>query len=186
MQTAYFNFVGPINDEVAQRICNSFTNALKDADQLGQKTFASVHLTMTSEGGNVESAIHLHNYIKSFPLPVTIHASAEIASAAVLFFAAGTKRTCSIYSSFLLHPTTYNFGGIKADYQAIQEKLRVLERLETRTNLILQDSFKLPHETLQRRLVEEFVVTPDEAKKHGIVSEIVEPKIPPGYVVHQI
>lgn len=179
IQTAYFSFLGSINEEAASKICASFNHAMNNGAQ-------EIHLAMSSRGGDVNSGVYLHNYLRSLPVQVRIHALADVQSVAVLVFAAGTVRTCSASTTFLIHPTTYGPVTHAMPATVLRERLDSILTMETHINRLLSERTSLSNETLQSRLFGDVAISADDALSTGIVHHISELNLPAGQEVFQI
>jgi|ERR1039458_1491999 ATP-dependent protease ClpP protease subunit len=65
-----------------------------------------VRLVVSSPGGEVASAIALHEGLRSLPIEFITYNTGEVASMGNIMFLAGDERLASAEATFLLHPIT--------------------------------------------------------------------------------
>jgi len=65
-------------------------------------------ILLNSMGGSPESALFLHNLIRSFPIPIHTHNISTVQSAANVLFLGGHKRFCDPHATFMFHKTVFN------------------------------------------------------------------------------
>lgn len=97
----------------------------------------SVSIQLTSEGGDVYSALAVYSLLRSYPGEITIEGRGLIASAAVLIFAAGDKRLVSPEAHFMFHE-----GAIESSDSStnvLRNESRQLEALDIQFNVLLTE-----------------------------------------------
>jgi ATP-dependent Clp protease protease subunit len=73
---------------------------------------APIYLLINSEGGDVHSALAIHDIIKSISAPVYTVGSGQVMSAGSLIFAAGDKRYSFPHTWFMLHSISFSFSDV--------------------------------------------------------------------------
>lgn len=71
----------------------------------------SIEIELSSEGGNEDYAFAIYDRIKSCGRHVTITAFGPVQSAAILVFAAGTRRIAAKNTIFMVHDTSSKLKG---------------------------------------------------------------------------
>ena len=128
-------------------------------------------LCIVSGGGDVTSGIGLFNYLDMLPIPVYTHAAGPCGSIAVTIFLAGRKRTAAPLSMFTTHQSTFSEGP-HAGQRAPNTDL-IAEPFKTVANWS-DDA------VAQRFGAADFNFSPREAKKLGIVDNVVDVKLGSG------
>lgn len=177
-QTTYLSYIGPINEESVKQICQAFNHAVETG-------CGAVHFVLQSGGGNIDSGIFLYSYLKSLPINVTVHNIGDVSSIAVVVYVAGKTRLCSKFSSFLLHPSTYNTGG-PMPVAALQGNLDALIAKDSRINSILNAETSLSKEALDARTLYDLTIDAFGAVQNGIAHKIEEFHLPAGKELIQI
>lgn len=136
----------------------------------------SLTVLFASEGGNTDQSLSLYNFIRSLPVPIHIHAVGHVGSASIPVFVSGHKRTCTPHSRFFFHAYDWGFEG----RQMTDRIAEALQRLDSDIKLarqIVEQHTNIPADKLDalyRRVPTPMLVMPNEAKKFGIVEEVVE------------
>lgn len=111
--TLFFDIVGMIDDNIFIQLQDFIRT-----NQNAQEPVEHLHLSLNSLGGSVPSAIMLYNFLKQLPFTVSTHNLAEISSAAILPFLAGSTRTTENFSKFMIHPVTFSVNGDLTYYKS--------------------------------------------------------------------
>ena len=163
-------FNGPLHE--------ASTNALRAriAQILEQEEYESLTVLFSSDGGSTDHGLSLYNYIQSLPTPITMHAVGHVGSMAIPVFLAGHLRTCAPFSRFFFHAYDWGFTG----RQMSDRIAEALQRLDSDIKISCDIARKHTNITAEqldlfyRRAPTPTIFTPQEAKKVGIVDEIVE------------
>jgi ATP-dependent Clp protease, protease subunit len=177
-KTSYYSFVGFINDDSVRQICEKLAMAANGG--------YAAHLSITSRGGIVASAMHLFNFIRSLAVPVTIHNTGQISSAALIVFLAGQRRTCSRYAAFMHHPSAFSSErGMPANEAAAQ--IEALKSADLRTDDLLRDQCgAIPQAIMEAAEHQDVTISAEDALEYGIVHEVVEFKVPRDTIIWTI
>jgi ATP-dependent protease ClpP protease subunit len=120
------------------------------------------------------------------PIPVTVHATGNVASVAVAAFLGAERRLCSKHVLFMMHPTTVP-GSTEGMTWTRLENLGVAALAEeNRTEGILRERSSIPDDLLKARRTGEVHFTPEDAVKFGIAHAIQEFTLPSGANIVQI
>lgn len=177
--TVYFGFTGPIESQSVSRICSALNTALNGGAE-------EVYLAFSSLGGYTSDGIFLYNHIRALPIPVTIHATGNVASVAVAVLLAAETRLSSQHVLFMIHPAAVPGTAEGMSWNRLDNLMKSALAEEQRTDDILRNRSLLPEELLTRRRFEEVHFTPEEAVKFGVVSAIDEFTLPSGAEVYQV
>jgi len=178
-KTAYYGFTGPIESSSVTRICSALNHAINTGA-------SDIYLTFSSLGGYTADGIFLYNHLRSLPIPVTIHATGNIASVAVAIFAGADIRICSQHVLFMVHPTTVPGSAEGMSWDRLQVLMKSALAEEDRTEGILRDRCSIPDEMLATRRFSEVHFSPEDAVKFGVAHEVQEFSLPSGCEIFQI
>jgi len=178
-RTAHLGFNGMIDQNSVTRIC-SYCN------EVVNQGFAGIHLAFSSLGGYTADGIYLYNHIRALPIPVTVHATGNIASVAVAIYLAAETRLCSRHVIFMVHPTSVPSSAEGMSWERLQSSMNGALAEEKRTDNILRDRASVPEELISARSVREVHFSPEDAVKYGIAHEIKELALPSGVTIVQI
>jgi len=107
---------------------NTVVQLQKVIDQLLLKGVKSIHLLLSTPGGNVHDGISAYNLLKGLPIEVSTYNFGSVDSIGVVMFCAGTNRYSVPHARFLLHPVSMHVNhGQTMDEPAIEEKLKLLQ-----------------------------------------------------------
>jgi ATP-dependent protease ClpP protease subunit len=140
-----------------------------------------IALLIGSGGGAIGPALNFYEWVKLKNIPLVTIAIGEVSSAAVIVFLAGQKRKATSHSYFILHKG----GSFKEDIRMLLLRLfspsryrdeadwwKTWRKFETE---IVKKKTKIPPDEIEKALTKEhLVLTPGEAKKFGLIDEIIE------------
>ncbi len=140
---------------------------------------SELYFLFSSQGGAVDSAIVLYNYLRSLACKITMHNISMIASSATVLFHAADVRYASPHSTFHFHGLTWTFFKEEVVTRARIDELRsFFIEGEKRMAGIIQSRCKLTKEMLEGMFKQGESKDTTFALEHGIIQEIREPKIP--------
>lgn len=97
LKTFYITYNGKISPQNTNLFINCIHSHL-------EKGYNHLYLLLCSEGGDVNSAFHIYNYLKEQPsLTISTHNTGVCGSAANILFLAGINRYACQYSYFWFH-----------------------------------------------------------------------------------
>jgi ATP-dependent Clp protease protease subunit len=160
-----------INDEMANLIIAQilFLES-EDPDR-------DIHFYINTPGGLVTSGLAIYDTMQYVKPNISTLCIGQAASMGALLLAAGAenKRFVLPHSRILIHQPIGGFQGQATDIDIhARELLRVREDL----NLILEKHTNQPLERIREDTERDFFMTSEEAKKYGIVDEIITKKKP--------
>jgi ATP-dependent Clp protease, protease subunit len=165
-ETIYGVFCGDINAATMQK----FVQNLTAASNAGVK---SLHIVFQSWGGFVGDGIFLYNFLRSFPVDITLYNIGQVASAGVLAFLGGKHRKTTKNAMFMIHKSTAPIqqGTTLQKLERVQKGL-ILD--DARIDTIFRESLKLPDEMWIDLVHHDVNISGDDAIKFGIADEIGE------------
>ena len=145
--------------------------------QLYSGNYIKLKLFLSSNGGDVDSAIRLYDFLKACPLDLEIYGFGQIDSAANLVYLAGERRFAVKNCRFFLHEGSFTIGNPTSALKVHEETLRILKELLIRTSKIISSETGKDLAVVRNTLSQGKIFTTEEAKRFGIVHEIIE-KLP--------
>jgi ATP-dependent protease ClpP protease subunit len=140
-----------------------------------------ITLLIGSGGGAIGPALNFYEWVKLKNIPLVTIAIGEVSSAAVIIFLAGQKRKATPHSFFTLHKGSSFKEDIRMlllrffspfRYRDEADWWKTWKKFEIE---IFKKETKLPQEEIQKALTKEhLVLTPKEAKKFGLIDEIIQ------------
>jgi len=146
---------------IAQMLYLEATNPDKD-----------IYLYINSPGGIVTAGLAIYDTMQFIKPDVSTICIGQAASMGALLLAAGAKgkRYALPNSRIILHQPVGGFQGQASDIAIhAREILRIRERL----NEILMRHTGQPKEKIQEDLERDFIMTPEQAKKYGIIDNVI-------------
>ena len=178
-KTAYFGFTGPIEASSVTRVCSALNHAVNNGCD-------DVYLAFSSPGGYIADGVFLYNHIRAMPIPITIHATGNIASVAVAIFVGATTRFSSKHVLFMVHPATVPGSTEGMSWERLRTLMQSALAEEDRTEGILRERCAIPDDMLTARRFSEVHFSAQDAVKFGVAHEVKEFSLPPGHSVAQI
>ena len=160
------NFTGGVNEENVR----AFINEIKNLPESNSLT-----VYISSQGGNVDIAVELFNFLKLLDCKIKTVNISCVNSAAIIIFAAGTERICLPCSSFYVHSVSKNLNGnFTAD-----DLLREVKEMSANTEKIasILESASNKNKSYWKRLMRKgCLLTAQKAKELGLANGISEHK----------
>lgn len=158
---------GAIDDHVANLVIAQllFLEA-EDPDK-------DIHLYINSPGGIVTAGMAIYDTMQYIKAPVSTICVGQAASMAALLLAAGEKRKrySLKHSRIMIHQPLGGFQGQATDIHIhAQEILRMKKEL----NELLADLSGQPFDKVQADTERDYFMSGEDAKKYGIIDEIVD------------
>lgn len=176
---AYFGFTGPIESGSVTRISAALNYAVNN-------NFDAIYLAFSSLGGFIADGVYLYNHIRALPIPVTIHATGNVASVAVAIYAGAARRLCSRHVLFMIHPASVPGSTDGMTWERLQQLMNSALAEENRTEGILRDRCSIPDELLATRRFSEVHFSAEDAVKFGVAHAVEEFTLPNGCEMNQI
>ncbi|MDQ5883054.1 MAG: ATP-dependent Clp protease proteolytic subunit [Patescibacteria group bacterium] len=132
-------------------------------------------LYINSPGGSVTSTLAIYDTMQYVKPDVATFCMGMAASGAAVLLAAGKKgkRFALPNSEILLHQV---MGGAEGQATEIEIAAKQIVRVKTQLNQILSKHTNQPVSKVEKDTDRDFWLTPEEAKKYGLVDEIIKTK----------
>ena len=167
MSEAHIVLMDTIDTKKAENILNLLKEKVSD-------DCTHIHLAIQSPGGSVPVALALANLLLSLSCPITTYNIGNVDSAALIIFAAGTKRICSPRALFHTHPISKKVEGS----QTIETLSSLIQEMEEDTRRVAEflahRTKKTPTSTWQELMSKTHIISSDEALNMGLVHCIEE------------
>jgi len=156
--------------------------AIQDAikwinDELYSKPVKHLRFLIASGGGDIESGINLHMYLKALPLTVETIGFGKVDAAAIPIFLGGKKRVVVKDCQFFFHEGRYTFLDPTAPIHAHEEALSVFKRNLHDTIYIIARETGNDTEMVAGMLRRSKIMSATESKEFGLCHKIVD-KLP--------
>ncbi len=160
---------GPINDVLANSvIAQMLFLASKDSKK-------DIKLYINSPGGSVTSALAIYDTMQYIACPIATICIGLAASGAAILLGAGSKgkRFALPNSEMMLHQVA---GQMSGDAALIEITAKQIIKIKARLNKILAKHTGRPLKTVQTDTDRDFYLSPEEAKKYGLIDHIMRKK----------
>lgn len=161
-------FLGePIDDAVA----NTLIAQLLFLDAENSKE--DIKLYINSPGGSVTSALALYDTMQHVKADVSTICIGQAASAAAVLLACGAagKRFSLPNARVLIHQV---MGGAEGQQTDVEIQAKEMLRIKNQLNQILSKHTGQPVKKIENDTNRDYFMTPEEAKKYGIVDKIIQ------------
>ena len=156
---------GEINQKVAREFCTKI-------QLLSAESNDDITVFVNSPGGHVESGDSIHDMIKFVKPRVKVVGTGWVASAGALIYSAPpVKDRFSLPNTrFMLHQPSGGVGGQASDISIEADQI---VKMRERHNQIFDDQNGQPIDRIAKDTNRNFWMTPEEAKKYGLVGKII-------------
>jgi ATP-dependent Clp protease protease subunit len=165
------NRIVMLHGELTEDYCNEIS---KELLFLFYRNVKEVTIILNSVGGEVFSGLLIFNTIEALKkkgMKINVETRGLCASMGVIILVAGTKRTASKYSRFLLHEISSISHGKASE---IKEESEELDRLNKMLDEIVSSRSKLTMKKLGRKTKKhDWWFSAEEALEYGLIEEIV-------------
>lgn len=168
----YIIFTADVQTAQSGRLRQVITNCINEK-------YEELYFFISSSGGNVFEGLSLAAYINALPMKTIMHNIGQIDSVATAIFASGKERIGSKDATFMFHgiavplqTASYLESQLKELYEgSIRSKENIARAISTYSNTALKDIEKL-------MIDGGVILTAEQAKDKGFISNIEEPSIP--------
>lgn len=160
---------GPIDDNVANIVIAQLL-FLESEDPKKDIT-----LYINSPGGVVYSGMAIYDTIQHIKPDVSTVCVGIAASMASLLLAAGTKgkRFSLPHAEVMIHQP---HGGAEGQASDIEISAKQILKLRTQMNKLIADHTGQKLEKIEKDMDRDFFMTAEEAKKYGLIDDVLKPK----------
>ncbi|MCH2386577.1 MAG: ATP-dependent Clp protease proteolytic subunit [Opitutales bacterium] len=163
-------FIGtPINDEIASAIVAQLLFLQMDDPK------KDVHMYINSPGGVVTGGMAIYDTMNYLSCDVSTYCIGMAASMSTVLLAAGTKgkRFALPNSRIMIHQPS---GGATGQASDISIAAREIIRWREKLNEVLAERTRKSPEEIKKDSDRDFYLSADEAKKYGLVDEVMNPE----------
>ncbi len=134
-----------------------------------------IFLYINSPGGYATSGLAIYDTMQFIKCDVSTICIGQASSAAALLLIAGAKgkRLSLPHSRILIHQPS---GAIQGQATDIGIHAKEILNLKEKMNQLIADHTGQPLERIQKDTERDFFMNPEEAKKYGIIDEIIHSK----------
>jgi ATP-dependent Clp protease protease subunit len=160
---------GPITDVTANLvIAQMLYLAAKDSKK-------DIKLYINSPGGSVTDGLAIYDTMQYVECPISTICIGFTASMAAILLAAGDKgkRYALPNAEILLHQVA---GGVTGQAVEIEITARQIVKIKDKLNRILAYHTNQPLKRIEKDTDRDFYLSAIEAKKYGLVDEVIKPK----------
>ena len=160
---------GPIDDDVA----NTIIAQLLHLEQMDAEK--DIHIYVNSPGGTVYSGLAIYDTIQHIKPDISTYCVGLAASMGSVILAAGAKgkRFALPHSEIMIHQP---HGGSEGQATDIEISARQIVKLRESINKILAKQTGQKLEQIRKDVDRDFFMSPDEAKKYGIIDQVLKEK----------
>jgi len=160
-----------ISQEIDHKLTNRIISQLLVLNKKDPK--ALIKIFINSPGGSADDGFAIFDMIKFIEAPVKIIAAGLTASAATLIMLAAKKenRLSMPNARLMIHQPMSGVRGTVSDIQITAEEII---KLRERANKIISEETGQPLEKVQVDTDRDFWLSPDEAKKYGLVGKVIK------------
>ena len=160
----YATFAGLIDQQALQRFFQGLTAVT------AQSGIGMVHVLFNTTGGTVGEGIALYNFLRTFPIDLTVYNAGGVQSVGVIAYLGGKKRKVSANAAFMMHRTHVSPQFATATrLHAFTDSLRLDDQ---RTEAILRHHLTLSKKQWKTLDAFDLWIDADEAVKTGLAHEI--------------
>jgi len=161
-------FIGdPIDDNVANLVIAQLLFLE------GEDPKKDIHMYINSPGGSVTAGLAIYDTMQYIKCDVSTMCVGMAASMAAVLLAAGAKgkRFTLPHSRILIHQL---MGGVQGQASDIDIQAKEILKIKEILNRILSDHTGQPIDKVELDTDRDFYMSPDEAKKYGLVDKVIE------------
>lgn len=165
------------SSEVNQLTGPALLGAIAQQMMLGHD---ELHLMLSTPGGHVAQGISIYNTLKAMPIKITTYNVGSVNSIGNVIFLAGNKRYASRTSSFMFHGVGFDVQAARFEEKVLKERLQGLQNDQKLIADIIVRHTKINAAAAEKLFLEAAFLRPKEAKRLGIIDNIIDVQIPKG------
>ena len=158
---------GEINKELAEKTIRQLL-LLEDMND------DPIRIFIDSPGGDADAGYAIFDMIRFVkPQVWTIGMGLVASAAAIIQLASPKERRVGLPNShYLIHQPLSGIRGVATD---IEIHARELDKLRAKINRLISEETGVAAEQVEKDTDRDFFMTPDEAKKYGLIDEVLNP-----------
>lgn len=165
----YYDLTGEITEGKIQELIHFFNSKIIDENY--SDTFT---IFISSEGGDIDSAIRVFDFLKIIKNKVFTVGFGQIDSAAIIIFLSGDRRVVIPKTRFRFHEATYNVHQEKSSLVVFEEKVSLFKELDNRMKEIVVSETGINKKKVFEMYNKGVILNSQKAKDLGVVHEIVQ------------
>jgi len=165
------NFYANVSEASVNNLIKFVTAQL--AQQNPQKPFDELIIQISSSGGSSDHGLLAYNFLKQISVPKTTIGMGNVDSAAIMIFCAGDKRIAMPSCRFVLHEAIATLKG-QFTSTKLGEMARLVQRITDDYGDVVAKVVSGDKKKILRDVREGSVLSSEEARKLGLVTEILE------------
>ncbi len=142
--------------------------------ELYSKPVKSLKLLIASGGGDIDSGVNLHMYLKALPVEVQTIGFGKVDAAAIPVFLGGKQRLAVRGCQFFFHEGRYTILDQTAPIHVHEEAVSIFKRNLHDTIYIIARETGTDTEVVANMLKRSKIMNVDEAKEFGLCHEIID------------
>lgn len=159
-----------LGSEITDAVSNAIIAQLLYLE--AEKPQQEISLYINSQGGSISAGLAIYDTMQFIKSDISTICVGQAASMSALLLAAGSpkKRFALPNSRIILHQP---FGGFQGQASDVAIQAKEILRIREKINEILANHTKQPKEKIQADIERDFIMTPEQAKKYGLVDKII-------------
>lgn len=132
-----------------------------------------IHLYINSPGGSVTAGLAIYDTMQFLTCDVNTYCIGQAASMGAVLLCGGTKgkRYALPNSNIMIHQV---LGGAEGQASDVEIRVKYMLKLKERLNTIIAKHSGQPYEVVEKACDRDNFMSPEEAKKFGLVDSVVE------------
>ncbi len=165
------NFYANVSEGSVNDLINYVTQQL--ATQNEQRIVDELIIQISSSGGSSDHGLLAYNYLKQLSINITTIGMGNVDSAAVMIFAGGSKRLSAPSCRFVLHEALATING-QFGSTKLGEMSKLIERITDDYTEVISKVAGKNKARIRSQVKQGSVLSSEEAKKLGLVTEIID------------
>jgi ATP-dependent Clp protease, protease subunit len=132
-----------------------------------------IHLYINSPGGSVTAGLAIYDTMQFMTCDVNTYCIGQAASMGAVLLCGGTKgkRYSLPNANIMIHQV---LGGAEGQASDVEIRVKYMLKLKERLNTIIAKHTGQPYEVVEKACDRDNFMSPEEAKKFGLVDSVVE------------
>ncbi len=165
------NFYANVTEKSVNDLIMFLTQSL--AQQKPESPFDELIIQISSSGGSSDHGLLAFNFLKQIKIPKTTIGMGNVDSAAIMLFCAGDKRVTMPSCRFVLHQALLSING-QFDSKKLTELGNMTKRITDDYASVIHKTTNQKRISVTKKINDGTVLSSDEAKSFGLVTEIIE------------
>lgn len=171
MEEIWYTYTGDIDSKLVADAINWINSNAYSGKVKKLKFFIS------SGGGDIDSAVRLHDFLIALPFEVDTIGFGQVDSAAITVFLSGKERSAVKGCRFFVHEGSYHISPDSVPIHIIEERVGLIKKIRDKHLDILIHAAGKKGAELAKIVGEGKPLTEVQAKDFGLVTAIIE-KLP--------